>query len=120
MSILETGLLITTVLCIAANGFEVAAKAVKAQFVVQNSGEVGLAPRWLPYLAVIEGAGVVGLVIGFAGVRQIGLAAAIGLVAFFIGAVGAHIRSNVLHNIVFPGVFLALALGSVAYFALPA
>ncbi|CPZ20641.1 Uncharacterised protein [Mycobacteroides abscessus] len=64
MSILETGLLITTVLCIAANGFEVAAKAVKAQFVVQNSGEVGLAPRWLPYLAVVEGAGVVGLVIG--------------------------------------------------------
>ncbi|WP_100458802.1 DoxX family protein [Mycobacteroides abscessus] len=120
MSILETGLLITTVLCIATNGFEVVAKAVKAQFVVQNSGEVGLAPRWLPYLAVVEGAGVVGLVIGFAGVRQIGLAAAIGLVAFFIGAVGAHIRSNVLHNIAFPGVFLALALGSVAYFALPA
>ncbi|SKW41177.1 putative invasion protein [Mycobacteroides abscessus subsp. abscessus] len=48
-----------------------------------------------------------------------GLAAAIGLVAFFIGAVGVHIRSNVLHNVAFPGVFLALALGSVAYFTLP-
>ncbi|ORA64547.1 DoxX family protein [Mycobacteroides franklinii] len=120
MSVLETGLLVTTVLCVVANGFEVAAKTVKAQFVVQNSGEVGVAPRWLPYLAAIEGAGVVGLVIGLAGVRPLGLAAAIGLVAFFIGAVGAHIRSNVLHNIAFPAVFLALAAGSVAYFALPA
>ncbi|OAT68958.1 transmembrane invasion protein [Mycobacteroides immunogenum] len=119
MSIVTTGLLITTVLCIAANGFEVAAKLVKAQFVVQNSGEVGLAPRWLPYLAAIEGAGVVGLVIGLAGVRPLGLAAAIGLVAFFIGAVGAHIRSNVLHNIAFPSAFLALAAGAVGYFALP-
>lgn len=120
MSVLETGLLVTTVLCVVANGFEVAAKTVKAQFVVQNSGEVGVAPRWLPYLAAIEGAGVGGLVIGLAGVRPLGLAAAIGLVAFFISAVGAHIRSNVLHNIAFPAVFLALAAGSVAYFALPA
>ncbi|WP_078314716.1 DoxX family protein [Mycobacterium sp. D16Q16] len=119
MAILEVGLLVTTVLCIIANGLEVAAKAVKAQFVVQNCGEVGLAPRWIPYLAVVEGAGVVGLVIGLAGVRPIGLAAAMGLVAFFIGAVAAHIRSNVLHNIAFPAVFLALAAGSVAYFALP-
>ncbi|TDZ96722.1 DoxX family protein [Mycobacteroides salmoniphilum] len=117
--VLEVGLLVTTVLCVIANGFEVAAKAVKAQFVVQNSGEVGLAPRWIPYLAVVEGAGVAGLIIGLAGVRPIGLAAAIGLVAFFIGAVAAHIRSNVLHNIAFPSVFLALAAGSVAYFALP-
>lgn len=119
MSVLGIGLWVTTVLCVIANGFEVVAKAVKAQFVVQNSGEVGLAPRWIPYLAVIEGAGVAGLIIGLAGVRPIGLAAAIGLVAFFTGAVGAHIRSNVLHNIAFPGVFLALAVGSLAYFALP-
>lgn len=119
MAILEVGLLVTTVLCVIANGFEVVAKAMKAQFVMQNSGEVGLAPRWIPYLAVVEGAGVVGLIIGLAGVRPLGLAAAIGLVAFFIGAVIAHVRSNVLHNIAFPGVFLALAAGSVAYFVLP-
>lgn len=119
MSILEVGLWITTVLCIVANGIEVAAKAVKAQFVLQNCGEVGLAARWIPYLAAIEGAGVVGLIIGLAGVRSIGLAAAIGLVAFFIGAVGAHVRAKVLYNIAFPSVFLALAMGSVAYFVLP-
>ncbi|ALR13651.1 DoxX family protein [Mycobacteroides saopaulense] len=119
MSILQVVLLVTTVLCVLANGFEVGAKAVKAEAVLKNSGEVGVAPRWLPYLAVIEGAGVVGLVIGLAGVRQLGLAAAIGLVVFFIVAIAVHVRAKVLYNIAFPGVFLALAVGSVAYFALP-
>lgn len=119
MSILEGGLLVATVLCVIANGYEVAAKAVKAEAVLKNSGEVGLAPRWLPYLAVIEGAGVVGLVIGLAGVKVLGLTAAIGLVVFFVVAIAVHIRARVLYNIAFPAVFLALAVGSVAYFALP-
>jgi hypothetical protein len=46
------------------------------------------------------------------GVRFIGIAAAIGLVLFFIGAVAAHVRARVFYNIAFPGAFLALAVAS--------
>ncbi len=37
---------------------------------------------------------------------------------FFIGAVGLHLHTRVLHNIAFPGVYLALAVGALGYFAL--
>lgn len=116
----EGGLLVLTVGCILANAFEVAAKTVKAQVVMQNSAEVGLSPKWIPYLAVLEGAGTAGLVLGLLGLPLVGLAAAIGLMLYFIGAVLAHIRARVLHNIAFPTVFLGLAVAAVTHFALAA
>ncbi|GAB3687508.1 DoxX family protein [Nocardiopsis oceani] len=116
--LLEGALLVTTVLCVLVNGIEVAAKAVRARFVMANSAEVGIAPRWIPYLAVVEGAGTAGLVAGLFGLPLIGLAAAAGLVVFFVVAVLVHVRARVFHNIAFPGLFLLLAAGSAAYFAL--
>ncbi|MGW7534655.1 DoxX family protein [Amycolatopsis sp. NPDC054798] len=117
---METGLLVATFACIAINAFEVAAKAVRAQFVLQNSAEVGVGPRWLPYLAILEGAGTAGLVLGLLGWPHLGLAAAIGLTLFFVGAVAAHIRAKVFHNIAFPAVFLLLAVAAAGYFTWPA
>lgn len=113
----EVALLVVTICCVLANAAEVAGKAVRAQFVLQNAAEVGLQPRWLPYLAVLEGAGVVGLVAGLFGLRAVGLAAAVGLVLFFVGAVAVHIRAGVLHNIAFPAAFLASAVAAAGYFA---
>jgi hypothetical protein len=113
----EGGLFIATLVCIVANAFEVAAKAFQAQFVVQNSAEVGLERRWIPCLAVLEGSGVAGLVLGLLGWPLIGLAAAVGLVVFFVGAVFAHLRARVLHNIAFPVVFLCLAVAALGHFA---
>ncbi|MCX4471691.1 DoxX family protein [Micromonospora sp. NBC_01655] len=113
----EVGLFIATLGCILANAFEVAAKAVQAQFVVQNSAEVGLERRWIPYLAILEGLGVAGLVVGLLGWPVVGLAAAVGLVVFFVGAVLAHVRAQVFHNIAFPVVFLGLAVAALGHFA---
>lgn len=113
----EVALLVVTICCVLANAAEVAGKAVRAQFVLQNAAEVGLQPRWIPYLALLEGAGVVGLVAGLFGLRAVGLAAAIGLVLFFVGAVAVHIRAGVLHNIAFPAGFLASAVAAAGYFA---
>ncbi|OLT39969.1 transmembrane invasion protein [Saccharomonospora sp. CUA-673] len=113
----DVSLLVATIGCVAVNGFEVVAKLLRAPFVVQNCAAVGIDRRWLPHLAAVEGAGVVGLVLGLAGVPLIGLAAAIGLVGFFVIAVAVHIRTRVLHNIAFPVVFLLLAAASVAHFA---
>lgn len=114
---LEAGLFFATVACVVANAFEVGAKVVGADFVVRNSAEVGLSRKWIPYLAVIEGAGVAGLLIGFFLLPVVGLAAAVGLVGFFVSAVAAHIRARVLHNIAFPLTFLVLAAAAVGYFA---
>ena len=113
----ETCLFVATVACVAANAFEVGAKVCGAQFVLQNAAAVGLGRRWIPCLAVIEGAGVAGLLIGFFHRPAIGLAAAVGLVAFFVLAVLAHIRAGVLHTIAFPVAFLLLAAAALGYFA---
>jgi hypothetical protein len=114
----STALLALTVACVVANAFIVAADLAKTRFVLANSAEVGLRPAALPYLAVLKGAGAAGLVVGLAGIAPLGLAAAVGLVLFYLCAVGAHVRASVFHNIAFPLLFLALALSASIYFAL--
>ena len=114
----STALLIVTVVCVVANAFIVAADLARARFVLTNSTEVGLRPEALPYLAALKGAGAVGLVVGLAGIAPLGLTAAVGLVLFYLCAVGAHVRASVFHNIGFPVLFLVLALSAVAYFTL--
>jgi DoxX-like family len=47
-------------------------------------------------------------------VRILGIAAAIGLVLFFTGALGAHARARAFYNIAVPGAYFALALASLA------
>lgn len=85
---------------------------VPAQFVLANSARVGVPPSWLPMLGGLKLAGGAGLIIGLLGVPLIGIAAAAGLVAFFIGAVVAHLRAGVLYNIAFPAGYLLLSTAS--------
>ncbi|MFD0901271.1 DoxX family protein [Actinomadura sediminis] len=101
-----------TVATIAANAGIAVADFLKARFVLANSAEVGLAPSWLPHLGALKAAGAAGLLLGLAGVPYIGVAAAAGLVLFFAGAVAAHVRARVFHNLAFPGGYLALAVAS--------
>ncbi|WP_040788291.1 DoxX family protein [Nocardia paucivorans] len=107
---------VVTAVCIAANVFIVAADLLRVDFVLANSAEVGLPSTAIPYLALLKGAGAVGLLAGFAGMDPIGVAAAVGLLLFYTGAVMAHIRARVFHNIGFPVLFLFLAAGAVTYF----
>jgi hypothetical protein len=87
---------------------------VRATFVVANSREVGVPDGWLPALAVLKGAGAAGLVVGLAGPPLIGILAASGLSAFYLGALIAHLRARVFHSIAFPALFFAFALASLA------
>lgn len=82
-----------------------------------NSAEVGVPESWLPGLAALKMAGGAGLVVGLAGAPAVGVAAGIGLVLFYVGALVAHVRERVLHNIAFPGLFLALASASLLLMA---
>jgi hypothetical protein len=99
---------------ILANAGAVAADIAKADFVVKNCDDLGVARSWLPVLASLKAAGAAGMLLGLFGVPAIGTAGAAGLVAFFTGAVLTHVRARVLYNIAFPGVFLALAAASLA------
>ncbi|OBB57301.1 transmembrane invasion protein [Mycobacterium sp. 852013-51886_SCH5428379] len=104
-----------TIVCIVANAFIAVADYAKAGFVLKNSAEVHVPANVLPYLATLKLAGAVGLVVGVTAVPWLGVAAGIGLVLFFIGAVVAHVRARVLYNIAFPGLYLLLAVASTAY-----
>ncbi|MFD4236024.1 DoxX family protein [Streptomyces sp. NPDC058542] len=110
-------LLIATVTCAVANVSVAVADYVRAPFVRANSAEVHVPPWAVPYLATLKLAGAVGLVVGLLGVHRLGLAAAIGLTVFFVGAVLVHVRTRVFHNIAFPGVYLLLAIAGTGFFA---
>ncbi|MFB4317992.1 DoxX family protein [Actinomadura sp. 21ATH] len=97
---------------IIANAAITVADFAKARFVLANSAEVGLPPSWLPYLAALKGAGAAGLLAGLVAYPALGVAAAAGLVLFFLGALIAHVRARVFYNIAFPGTYFALAAAS--------
>ncbi|MFI6287991.1 DoxX family protein [Streptomyces sp. NPDC051018] len=109
-----TAYVIVTAVTVAANAGIAAADFAKAEFVLANSAEVNVPRTRLPWLATLKAAGAVGLLAGLAGFRLLGLAAATGLVLFYVGAVATHIRARVFHNIAFPGAYLALAVASLA------
>ena len=85
---------IITLITVLANAGAAAADLARARFVLANSAEVGVPRSWLRPLGVLKGAGAAGLVL------------------FFIGALAAHVRGRVFHNIAFPGAYFALAVAS--------
>jgi hypothetical protein len=103
---------VVTIVAIAANTAIAVADFARAPFVLANSAEVGVSARWIPTLGSLKLAGAIGLAVGLAGVDEIGIAAGLGLTAFFSGAVIAHTRARVFHNIAFPLAYLSLAVGS--------
>ncbi|MDN3250507.1 DoxX family protein [Streptomyces mutabilis] len=105
---MSTAHVIVTVVAVIANAGIALADLRRARFVLANSAEVEVPASWLPGLAALKAAGAAGLLMGLLGVRPLGVAAAAGLVLFFVGAVAAHIRARVFHNIAFPIGYLAL------------
>jgi len=90
---------------------------IPAGFVLANSAKVHVPRSWLPMLGSAKLAGAGGLLVGLVGPPAIGIAAATGLVLFFIGAVIAHLRARVLYNIAFPGAYLGLSAASLVLLA---
>jgi DoxX-like family len=90
---------------------------IPAGFVLANSAKVHVPRSWLPTLGILKVAGAVGLLVGLVGLPAIGIAAATGLVLYFVGAVIAHLRAGVLYNIAFPGAYLGLSAASLVLLA---
>jgi hypothetical protein len=109
---MSTAYVVVTIGTVVANAAAAAADLSRARFVLANAAELGVAETWIPLLGALKAAGAAGLLIGLLGVRPLGVAAAIGLVVFFIGAIVTHIRARVLYNLAVPGLYLALAVAS--------
>ncbi|MCV7166745.1 DoxX family protein [Mycobacterium stomatepiae] len=112
--------LVVTLITVIATGGIAVADLIPAKFVLANSAEVGVPRSWIPALAVTKLAGAVGLVAGLVGLPALGIAAAAGLVLFFVGAVLTHVRAHVLYNTAFPGAFLCLSAASLALLVIQA
>ena len=73
-------------------------KLARTEQFVDIMPTIGVPLRALPYLAACQIAGAAGLVIGIWW-APLGIAAAVGFVAYFLGALAAHLRKSDFKNL---------------------
>jgi hypothetical protein len=101
-----------TLLAAAANFFSAGADFVGYRQVAVNMGKAGVPTSWMTPLGLLKAAGALGLIVGIV-IPPIGIAAATGLILFFVGAIVTHIRGR-FHAFTLPVGFLALAARALA------
>ena len=102
------GYVVVAAVTAAINGWAASTDVTGAKSARDNAVKVGVPLSRLWPLGLLKVAGAVGLLVGIA-VPAIGVAAAIGLVLFFVCAVFAHLRVRWYATLAFPGTFLLLA-----------
>ena len=85
--------IVVTILAVAANIFSATLDFIRYQPILINMAKVGVSESWITTLGILKAAGALGLLIGI-GVPAVGIAAAAGLVLFFIGAINTHLRGH--------------------------
>jgi hypothetical protein len=101
-----------TVLAAAANAAAAAFDFARSELVLGNMARLGIPQAWLFPLGALKAAGALGLLLGI-GVPLLGVAAAVGLVLFFVGAIITHLRAHAAaRSYAYPAAFLLLAAGS--------
>jgi DoxX-like family len=83
---------VTVLIALAAAGSAIV-KLTKQPKLIESLAKLGVPLSWLPLLAAAELAGAVGVLLGLR-VPALGIAAGIGLVLYFIGAVISHVRKG--------------------------
>jgi DoxX-like family len=102
--------IVVTVLAAAANVFSATLDFIRYKQILINMARVGVSESWLTTLGILKAAGALGLLVGIR-VPLIGIAAAIGLVLFFITAIITHLRGRD-YSFGLAVVFLLLALAA--------
>jgi hypothetical protein len=82
---------VITILAALANSYAACLNFVGAESVKVVADKVQVSQKWMIPFGILLASGALGLVIGF-GVPVLGMAAAIGLVLYFICALSAHLR----------------------------
>ncbi|MEV0251244.1 DoxX family protein [Nocardia sp. NPDC050712] len=110
---MHTAYLVVTVIAALWVGFSAVSLLRRAAFVVEPLVEYGVPESWWTPLGVAKALGSIGLLVGLA-VPAIGIAAAIGLILYFAGAVVTVLRARSYKTVAFPMLYLipvAVALG---------
>jgi hypothetical protein len=85
--------IVVTLLAAAANIFSATCDFVRYEKVSIAMAKAGVPESWMTTLGILKAAGALGLLVGI-GVPQIGIAAATGLILFFVGAIITHLRGR--------------------------
>jgi hypothetical protein len=105
-----TAYIAVTILAAAANLFSAGADFVRYEQVAVNMARAGVPESWMTTLGILKAAGALGLLAGIA-VPPIGIAAAAGLILFFVGAIITHLRGR-FYAFTLPAGFLTLAVAA--------
>lgn len=108
---MHTAYLIVIALAAAANVYAGISDFTRPPWLLANIKRLEVKERWLPTLGILKLLGGLGLLAGIA-VPQIGVAAAGGLVLYFVGAMVTVLRARWYANLPFPLTWFALAAGS--------
>lgn len=110
---MSTTYVIVTIVAAALAGFSAFAIFFKAEFVVGPLATYGVPRSWWTWLATAKMAGAAGLIAGLF-VPWVGMAAAIGLVLYFTGALITVLRAQSWAHIPAPLMYLVPAAASLA------
>lgn len=105
-----TTYVVITVLAAAANGFSATLDFIRYKQVLINMAKAGVPESWISILGALKAAGALGLLIGI-GAPLIGIAAAAGLILFFVAAIITHLRAGD-YSFGLAAVFLLLAVAA--------
>jgi uncharacterized protein involved in cysteine biosynthesis len=105
-----TAYIIVTVLAVVALTFSATVDFIRYKQVLINMARAGVPESWLTMLGSAKAAGAVGLLAGIA-IPAFGIAAAIGVILFFVGAIITHIRAR-WFSFGYPATYLLLAVGA--------
>jgi DoxX-like family len=108
-----TAYIIVIILNAMANTYAAIVDFVRPQWVLDNITKWGGSHSWLSPLGALKAAGALGLLVGI-GVPLVGVAAAVGLVLFFVGAIAVVIRARWYSHLPWPLTYLLLAFGALA------
>ena len=101
---------VVTIVTAAANIYAAANDFIRPAWLMSSMSKLGVPESRLPTLGILKAGGALGLLIGFA-VPFIGVAAAIGLILFFVAAIITHLRAGD-HSFGIAVMFLLLALAA--------
>ena len=107
---MSTAYVVVAVLTAAANAYAATVDFTRPEWLLRNMAKARVPQAWLRSLGALKAAGALGVVLGI-GVPLLGVAASVGLVLFFIGALITHVRAR-YWEIAAPVTFLVLAAGS--------
>ena len=104
---------VATLVAVTANGYAATMDVVRPAWLLDNMTRLGIPLDRLGFLGGLKAAGAAGLLVGLL-VPAVGVAAAVGLVLFFAGAVVTVVRTGWYGHLPYPLVFLTVAAVALA------